>query len=192
MIKKKNSFMTFICSLIPGAGEMYLGFMREGISIMCLAYVMFVMGIWIDASWLVCGVIILWFYSLFNVHNKASLSDEEFYALEDDYLFHLDQLFPKGKLNGNQMKIFGWILLFFGITIIWKPSIRNLLAVLKTYVSSDFANIVGNYLYSIPRFVIAAILMISGIRLIMKKKTELDMEPALNLDKNNLEKHDKF
>lgn len=189
MIKKKNGFMTFICSLVPGAGEMYLGFMREGISIMCLAYAIFVIGIWIDAPWLVCSVTILWFYSLFNVHNKISLSDEEFYALEDDYLFHLDQLFPAGKLSGNQTKVFGWILLFFGIATIWRPSIRNLLSILKTYVSSDFAKIVGNYLYSIPRFVIAAILIIIGSRLIMKKKTELDVEPVLNFEKNEPEQH---
>ena len=26
MIRKKNSFLTFLCSLVPGAGEMYLGF----------------------------------------------------------------------------------------------------------------------------------------------------------------------
>lgn len=59
MIKKKNGFIAFICSLIPGAGEMYLGFMKEGLSIMCLAYAMFVTGAWIDASWLVCSVVIL-------------------------------------------------------------------------------------------------------------------------------------
>jgi len=177
MIKKKSGFMTFICSLVPGAGEMYLGFMKEGLSIMCLAYAMFLAGIWIDAPWLVCGIIILWFYSVFNVHNKVSLPDEEFYALEDNYLFHLNQILPEGRLNGRQTKIFGWLLVFFGVATIWRPSIRNLLAALRTYVSADFAKVVGNYLDSIPRIVIAGILIVSGVRLILKKKTELYMEP---------------
>ena len=177
MIKKKSGFITFICSLIPGAGEMYLGFMKEGLSIMCLAYGIFLTGIWIDASWLVISVMILWFYSLFNVHNKVSLPDEEFYMLEDDYLFHLDQILPDGKLNGKQTKIFGWLLVLFGVAAIWNPSIRNLLALLRTYVSVDFAKVVGNYLYSIPRFVIAAVLIISGVRLILKKTNELYTEP---------------
>ena len=176
MIKKKNGFMTFICSLVPGAGEMYLGFMKEGTSIMCFAYAVFLTGIWLDAPWLVCSVIILWFYSLFFVLNKVSLSDEEFYALEDDYLFHIDQILPDGNLSNKQTKTFGWILVLFGIATIWRPSIQNLLAVLRTYVSLDFANLVGNYLYSIPRFVVAVILSLSGIRMILKKKTELYME----------------
>ncbi len=177
MIKKKNGFVAFICSLIQGAGEMYLGFMKEGLSIMCLAYAMFVTGAWIDASWLACSVVILWFYSLFNVHNKVSLPDEEFYTLEDNYLFHLDQILPEGRLNGRQTKVFGWLLVLFGIATVWKSSIRNLLAVLETCISSDFADLVGNYLYGIPRFVVAVILIVCGVRMILKKKIELYTEP---------------
>ena len=32
---------------------------------------------------------VLWFYSFFHTHNLNSMSDEEFYTLEDDYLFHI-------------------------------------------------------------------------------------------------------
>ena len=34
MTRKKRGFWTFIFSLIPGAGEMYLGFMKRGVSTM--------------------------------------------------------------------------------------------------------------------------------------------------------------
>ena len=34
MTKKKNGFLAFCFSLIPGAGEMYMGFMKQGASIM--------------------------------------------------------------------------------------------------------------------------------------------------------------
>lgn len=36
MTRKKRGFWTFCFSLIPGAGEMYLGFMKRGLSMMCL------------------------------------------------------------------------------------------------------------------------------------------------------------
>lgn len=176
MIKKKNGFLTFLCSLIPGAGEMYLGFMKEGLSIMLLAFGIFLISSWLWMNWLTAGLVILWFYSFFNVHNKVSLPDEEFYTLEDDYLFHLDRIFLNGNLGQRQIRIFGWILVALGITSIWRPSIRNLLNLLRTCISPDFADVVGNYLYSIPRFVIAAVLIVCGTRLIMKKKIELSME----------------
>ena len=34
--KKKSRFLTFCFSLLPGAGEMYMGFMRMGLSLMLL------------------------------------------------------------------------------------------------------------------------------------------------------------
>ena len=36
MQKQKKGFLLFISSLIPGAGEMYMGFFKQGISIMTL------------------------------------------------------------------------------------------------------------------------------------------------------------
>ena len=35
---KKNGFWTFCFSLLPGAGEMYLGFMKMGISLMAIFF----------------------------------------------------------------------------------------------------------------------------------------------------------
>ena len=64
-----------------------------------------------------------------------------------------------------------------GIATVWKSSIRNLLAVLETCISSDFADLVGNYLYGIPRFVVAVVLIVCGVRMILKKKIELYTEP---------------
>lgn len=34
MQRKKSKFLTFLFSLIPGAGEMYMGFMKMGVSLM--------------------------------------------------------------------------------------------------------------------------------------------------------------
>ena len=36
MRHKKNRFWTFLFSLFPGAGEMYMGFMKQGVSLMTL------------------------------------------------------------------------------------------------------------------------------------------------------------
>lgn len=36
MRKKKNAFMTFVFSFIPGCAEMYWGFMKNGVSLLAL------------------------------------------------------------------------------------------------------------------------------------------------------------
>ena len=44
MQKQKRGFWLFIFSLIPGAGEMYMGFKKQGISIMFLFWGVFAIG----------------------------------------------------------------------------------------------------------------------------------------------------
>ncbi|MCI8355555.1 MAG: hypothetical protein HFI47_10905, partial [Lachnospiraceae bacterium] len=44
--KKKSRFLTFCFSMLPGAGEMYMGFMRTGVSLMLL----FFLSIYIPVS----------------------------------------------------------------------------------------------------------------------------------------------
>ena len=85
MQKQKRGFWLFIFSLIPGAGEMYMGFKKQGISIMFLFWGVFAIGACTGMDWLVFLIPIIWFYSFFNVHNLKSLSEEEFYSIEDSY-----------------------------------------------------------------------------------------------------------
>lgn len=176
MIKKKNGFLLFLCSLIPGAGEMYLGFMKEGISIMGGFCALFTLAVLIDIYPFLFVFPLMWFYSFFNAHNKASLSDEEFYALEDDYLFHVDSLIQEGHLSGRQNVVFGWILILMGVSIIWRPAINSILTAIRTYISTDLAKMVGNVLYQMPKYVIAVALILFGIRLIGNKKKELEKD----------------
>ena len=45
---RKNSFFTFLFSFVPGAGEMYMGFMKQGLSLMTLF-----LGFWLFAFYLI-------------------------------------------------------------------------------------------------------------------------------------------
>ena len=36
MIMQKKGFLLFLCSLIPGAGELYMGFKKRGVSMMAI------------------------------------------------------------------------------------------------------------------------------------------------------------
>ena len=36
MARQKNKILMFLFSLIPGAGQMYMGFMKQGLSLMTI------------------------------------------------------------------------------------------------------------------------------------------------------------
>ena len=91
MKKQKHGFWVFIFSLIPGAGEMYMGFKKQGISIMLLFWGSIALASITGLGWLAMFLPVIWFYSFFNVHNLKSLSEEEFYSVDDNYVLHMDQ-----------------------------------------------------------------------------------------------------
>lgn len=90
--KKKNKFWTFCFSLIPGAAEMYMGFMKTGISLMLLFFLIVMIGSWIGQGVFAFLGIVVWFYGFFHANHLASLSDEDFAQVEDRYLYGIESL----------------------------------------------------------------------------------------------------
>ncbi len=114
MTKKRNGFLAFCFSLIPGAGEMYMGFMKQGVSIMAVFWMLIFLAAFLNIGPVLFILPILWCYSFFNVHNIRGMSDEEFYALEDDYLFHLDRVVPMAKWDRKRNNILAAALIIIG------------------------------------------------------------------------------
>ena len=67
MKKQKHGFWVFIFSLIPGAGEMYMGFKKQGLSIMLLFWGSIALASITGLGWLAMFLPVIWFYSFFNV-----------------------------------------------------------------------------------------------------------------------------
>ena len=80
MTKQKKGLLLFICSLIPGAGEMYMGFFKQGISIMLMFWGTVALATLSALSFIIMLLPIMWCYSFFHVHNLKSMSEDDFYA----------------------------------------------------------------------------------------------------------------
>lgn len=175
MTRKKSRFLTFCCSLFPGAGEMYLGFLKQGVSIMTLFLLLFVVGGMIFPP-IVTFCSVVWFYSFFHTHNLNSLPDDEFYAIEDEYIIHFSQI-ARGKdaLLNQYRKLFAVVLIFLGASIIW-----NRINDFLMYIAYDILSLPSNILdifqwftHSLPQLIIALAIIAAGIYLIRNKKKEL-------------------
>ena len=115
MKRKRGPFMTFILSCIPGAGQMYLGFFKEGVSLMLLFIGVLVLSSWLYVDVLGLLAIVVWFYAFFDAINKNSMPDEEFAALEDHYVL-LENVQELPRLSvGKGRKFAAVFLILFGI-----------------------------------------------------------------------------
>ena len=173
MQKQKRGFWLFIFSLIPGAGEMYMGFKKQGISIMLLFWGVFAVGSCTGMDWLIFLIPIIWFYSFFNVHNLKSLSEEEFYSVEDSYVLHMDKLIGDvDTLITHHRKLTAIILIVFGASILWNNLVDFFYMILPGYL----ADVLGSFAYHLPQLVIAAAIIFAGIYILTRKKDALDKE----------------
>ena len=87
MTNKKNRFFTLVFSCCPGAGEMYLGLYRQGVSLMGLFFGTIALAAWLGFEELIFFICpIVWCYSFFHTHNLRRMTEEEFAAVEDKFI----------------------------------------------------------------------------------------------------------
>ena len=122
---KKNGFLTFIFACIPGAGQMYYGYMQRGLSIAMILILCVMAATVVEPLLFLC--LVIWMYSFFDTFNlRAQISMGT--APEDDYLVHFD---PQDKRLARMMmeshKLVGWCLIATGALIAYEQIIMNTL-----------------------------------------------------------------
>lgn len=170
MIKQKRGFWLFIASLIPGAGEMYMGFRKKGISIMLIFWSIFALAAGMGMDFLVMFLPIIWFYSFFDVHNLKTLSDEEFYSMEDNYILHMDQLLgDTDNILKKYRSLIAVILIVFGVSILW----NNFADILYWILPGFLGDVIRSIFYRLPQIVIAVAIIIAGFYILSDKRSKL-------------------
>lgn len=184
MQKQKKGFLLFICSLIPGAGEMYMGFFKQGISIMTLFWAIVAISGGLNIASLVIFLPVIWFYSFFHVHNLKELPEEEFYAVEDNYILHLDRVFRNSeKIAPKHIKIAAVLLIIFGIAILW----NGFQDLLYWILPGSLAIIIQDIMYQIPSIIIGILIIIAGYQLLTGKLKNFSQEEKTDNLKNDQE-----
>ena len=174
MQKKKNRFLLFICSLVPGAGEMYLGFMKMGVSLM-LGFALLIMVAAVTyMGELAVFPVVMYIYSFFHANNLGTLSDEEVYAIKDQYLFGMEGLDGIEKMrvsiSAKYKKVTAIALIVIGVIMLWNLIYDSLVHIYGW--NNFYVTQIRFFTNRIPRVVIAIAVIWIGCRLIRGKRVE--------------------
>lgn len=175
MRRKKSRFWLFIFSLMPGAGEMYLGFMKMGLSLMLGFMVLSGVVSLTDIGALTIFPITMYIYSFFHANNLGALNDAEFYSIQDQYLFGMEGLDSSEKMrNGvstKYRKIAAVVMILIGVVMLWNLGF-DLLVDLFGGDNAYLMEIRYFMNHRMPRAVIAVAVIWIGISLIRGKKAD--------------------
>ena len=111
---KKNGILTLLFACIPGAGQMYQGYMKRGLSLITMFCLFIIVGSATGLDALVVGCIVVYMYSFFDTFNlRAQIIAEN--APADDYLVHInwkDKRMQDFMMDSH--KLLGWGLIALG------------------------------------------------------------------------------
>ena len=163
---KKNGILTLLFAFIPGAGQMYQGYMKRGLSLVLMAVAIGMASALIPP--IAFALLVVFMYSFFDTFNlRAQISMGT--APEDDYLVHFD---PQDKRLARMMmdshKLVGWLLIAFGALIAYQNLIMNTLGdlVYRWGHSSPVFRALYLVMDSLPDVVVCVVLIVCGVWLV--------------------------
>lgn len=122
---KKNGILTFLFAFVPGAGQMYQGYMKRGLSLITLLFLCIMAGMLLEP--LVLTALIVWMYSFFDTFNLRA----QFIAgtaPADDYLVHFNTKDARLTLFfRDSHKLVGWALIALGAMVAYQNIIMRVL-----------------------------------------------------------------
>lgn len=162
----KNGLLTLLFAFIPGAGQMYQGYMKRGLSLMLMCCVICVLAVLFSPiAFFLLLVFMYSFFDTLNLRAQIALGN----APADDYLVHLD---PKDKrlarLLLDSHKLVGWALIAFGSLIAYQNLIMNTLGdlVYRWGHSSPVFRALYLVMDSLPDVVVCVVLIVCGVWLV--------------------------
>lgn len=164
---KKNGFLTFCFSFIPGIGQMYQGYMKRGVSLLTLFIAIIAISGVTSMGVFGLPAIIVYAYSFFDTWNIRNKKEGDKYP-EDVYIWDNDEirkLFGKTKSVKKNSTI-GIILLLFGIYLLFGTVFRR---IAYDYNITFVYRIINEAMSYLPPIIIAAVSIGLGIKFISKK-----------------------
>ena len=162
----KNGILTFLFAFCPGAGQMYQGYMKRGLSLITMFCVAFGAGTLLEVLYVAMPIV--WMYSFFDTFNlRAQIIADT--APADDYLVHFD---PRDKRLARALldshKLVGWLLIAFGALIAYQNLIMNIFGdlVYRWGHSSPVFRALYLVMASLPDVVVCVVLIVCGVWLV--------------------------
>ena len=175
----KNGILTFLFAFCPGAGQMYQGYMKRGLSLISLFCLSAGAGMLLDVLYV--GMPIVYMYSFFDTFNlRAQLGAGN--APADDYLVHInwkDRRMEQFMMDSH--KLLGWGLIALGGLVAYKNILMRVLGdvMWRWGQNNAFFRAVYLMLEQLPQIVVCVALIICGVWLVRGprgKKRKADPE----------------
>lgn len=177
---KRNTLLTYLFSLCPGAGQMFQGYMKRGLSHILLFVIPIMLGAVFMPALVVLSAVV-YMYSFFDSINLRAQIVAYFNGTgeplpADDFLIHvkMNELDLNLLLKGKT-KLIGWVLLALGVVGLYKSVVEPLLiSFVHLLPDSSLTSTLAHIVYSLPGIAIGVLFVLVGLWLVRGGKKQED------------------
>lgn len=155
----KHGLLLFITSCLSGCGQMYQGYMKRGLSLLLLFFVILAVSGFLGLAALAFFLPVVWLYAFFDSYNlRAQIAAGTQPA--DDFLFGLSDLDSQrmAKLLRSRHSLIGWALILVGGWMLYRMLLNRL-----GWLLGEWGYWLYDLLYDLPRLVITILVIALGI-----------------------------
>ena len=164
---KKNGILTFLFAFVPGAGQMYQGYMKRGLSLITMFCLGIMAGVLLLEP-LAITALIVWMYSFFDTFNLRAQAVAGT-APEDDYLVHINTKDKRlTQFFQDSHKLVGWALIALGAMVAYQNILMRVLGdvMWRWGQNNPFFRAVYLMLDELPEIVVCVALIVCGMWLV--------------------------
>jgi len=164
-MNKRNRIFSFVFSLVPGLGQMYIGMMRRGVSMLFAFCALFALSMYLQIEWALFFLPVLWAYGFFDFWNLVRMDSDDFAELDD-------MPFWGEGLGLDKMRYSIGI----GVAVII-VGFYALIRSMSDFLSRLFPEeLYWWMIYDLPQMLVAVAMIVIGVWLIVHKKRRMDCE----------------
>lgn len=174
---QKNGFLTLCFSFIPGAGQMYQGYMKRGLTQVLLFVIpLMIGGVFLPVLMVLSAVVYMYsFFDSLNLHAQL----RQGVVPEDTFLFSWDGGEDLARLVDRRHHLIGWCLVALGVAGLYQSFMRPWLDRLVDLIGWDTAlgQLVNSIVRGIPGLAVGFVFIGLGLWLIKGGKKKQPAEP---------------
>lgn len=167
---KKNIVFTFCLACIPGAGQMYLGYLKRGASLMSLFAAVCGVTVLFEFVPLSFALPIIFAYAFFDTFRLRNQTPEQAAENPDDFAGYVKWLIGDDarRLLETRHKLLGWGCIAIGAYLAYRMLFSGMLYNLFDYIGMYWMN---GLIRQIPSLVLALALVLLGVYLLRGHKS---------------------
>ena len=170
-------------SLIPGCGQMFMGFLRRGISFTFYFICGIILTVVTRVALFAAPTVLIYIYAFFDSMQLNWIPDEQFQDMQDGYF--IPNWMADQPMNARWIsKAVGITLVLSGILFFVNTIGLTVFNTFEEYLPEGISNLIYNVAYLLPSIIFCVIAMIVGMRLIRGKKKEISQIESFSTDES--------